>query len=43
VGPLANSERNAACCISLPMYPELNDQEIDYVIAKTREWDKNAG
>ncbi len=43
VGPIPNSERNAACCISLPMFPELNDQEVDYVIAKTLEWDKNAG
>jgi dTDP-4-amino-4,6-dideoxygalactose transaminase len=43
VGPIPNSERNAACCISLPMFPELNEQEVDYVIAKTLEWDKNAG
>ncbi|HEX8984609.1 MAG TPA: DegT/DnrJ/EryC1/StrS family aminotransferase [Bryobacteraceae bacterium] len=42
-GSIANAERNAACCISLPMFPELNEQEVDYVIAKTREWDQNAG
>jgi len=40
VGPLTNSERNAACCISLPMYPELTEAEVDYVVAKVLEWDK---
>lgn len=40
VGPLPNSERNAACCISLPMYPELTEEEVDYVIAKVLEWDR---
>ncbi len=40
VGPLTNSERNAACCISLPMYPELTEEEVDYVIAKVLEWDQ---
>jgi dTDP-4-amino-4,6-dideoxygalactose transaminase len=40
VGPLTNSERNAACCISLPMYPELTEEEVDYVIAKVLEWDR---
>jgi dTDP-4-amino-4,6-dideoxygalactose transaminase len=39
VGPLTNAEANAACCISLPMYPELTEQEVDYVIEKVREWD----
>lgn len=39
VGPLTNAEANAACCISLPMYPELTEAEVDYVIAKVREWD----
>src|SRR5678810_94172 len=29
-GAIPNSERNAACCISLPMFPELTDQEVDY-------------
>ena len=42
-GPIPNSERNAACCISLPMFPELTEEEVDYAIAKTLEWDKNAG
>lgn len=40
VGPIPNSERNAACCISLPMYPELTAEEVDYVIAKVLEWDR---
>ncbi len=40
VGPIPNSERNAACCISLPMYPELTEEEVDYVIAKVLEWDR---
>jgi dTDP-4-amino-4,6-dideoxygalactose transaminase len=40
VGSLANAEANAACCISLPMYPELTAKEADYVVAKVKEWDK---
>jgi dTDP-4-amino-4,6-dideoxygalactose transaminase len=43
VGPVANSERNAACCVSLPMFPELRAEEVDYVVAKTLEWDRSAG
>jgi len=38
--PLPNSERNAACGISLPMFPELTEQEVDYTIGKLREWDQ---
>ncbi|HEY63112.1 MAG TPA: DegT/DnrJ/EryC1/StrS family aminotransferase [Caldilineae bacterium] len=41
VGSLTNTERNAACCISLPMYPELTEEEVDYVIEKVLEWDKS--
>ena len=41
--PVANSERNAACCISLPMFPELTEEEVDYTIGKVLEWDRNAG
>jgi dTDP-4-amino-4,6-dideoxygalactose transaminase len=41
-GPVSNSERNAACCISLPMFPELKPEEVDYVIAKVMEWDRTA-
>jgi dTDP-4-amino-4,6-dideoxygalactose transaminase len=39
VGSIANSERNAASCVSLPMFPELKAEEVDYVIAKVMEWD----
>jgi dTDP-4-amino-4,6-dideoxygalactose transaminase len=42
-GEIPNSERNAACCISLPMFPELTEQEVDYAIGKVLEWDRNAG
>ncbi len=42
-GPIPNSERNAACCISLPMFPELKEEEADYVITKVLEWDQNVG
>jgi dTDP-4-amino-4,6-dideoxygalactose transaminase len=41
-GPVPNAERNAACCISLPMFPELTQEEVDAVIAKTLEWDRTA-
>jgi dTDP-4-amino-4,6-dideoxygalactose transaminase len=40
VGSVPNAEANAACCISLPMFPELKEEEVDYVIAKVKEWDK---
>lgn len=40
VGPLTNAEANAACCISLPMFPELTEQEVDYTIQKVLEWEK---
>jgi dTDP-4-amino-4,6-dideoxygalactose transaminase len=40
VGSVANAEANAACCVSLPMYPELTTEEADYVVAKVKEWDK---
>jgi dTDP-4-amino-4,6-dideoxygalactose transaminase len=43
VGPLTNAERNAACCISLPMFPELTADEVDYVIGKVKEWDRAQG
>ena len=38
-GSLANAEANAARCISLPMFPELTGDEVDYVISKVKEWD----
>jgi len=42
-GAIPNSERNAACCISLPMFPELTAGEVDYVIGKVAEWDRTKG
>jgi dTDP-4-amino-4,6-dideoxygalactose transaminase len=41
-GPIPNSERNAACCISLPMFPELTQDEVDYTVEKVLEWDRKA-
>ncbi len=41
-GPIPNSERNAACCILLPMFPELTAEEVDYVIANVLAWDGRA-
>jgi dTDP-4-amino-4,6-dideoxygalactose transaminase len=40
VGSVENAERNAATCVSLPMYPELTAAEVDYVVANVLEWDK---
>ena len=40
-GPLAQAEKNAASCISLPMFPELTDEEVDYVIRVVCDWPKN--
>ena len=40
VGKVPNAERNAATCISLPMFPELTEEEVDYVVSKCLEWDK---
>jgi dTDP-4-amino-4,6-dideoxygalactose transaminase len=40
VGSVDHAETNAATCVSLPMFPELKQEEVDYVIAKTLEWDK---
>jgi dTDP-4-amino-4,6-dideoxygalactose transaminase len=39
-GAVSHAERNAASCVSLPMYPELTAAEVDYVIGKVLEWDK---
>jgi dTDP-4-amino-4,6-dideoxygalactose transaminase len=40
VGSVANAEHNAATCVSLPMFPELTADEVDYVVSKVTEWDK---
>jgi len=39
--PLTNAEKNAASCISLPMFPELTQEEIEYVIQVVRDWPKH--
>jgi dTDP-4-amino-4,6-dideoxygalactose transaminase len=39
VGSVAHAEANAARCVSLPMFPELTTDEVDYVITKVKEWD----
>ncbi len=35
-----NGERNAAQCLSLPMFPELTDDEVDYAIEQCVRWDR---
>ncbi len=40
VGTISNAENNAATCVSLPMFPELTEAEVDYTIQKCLEWDK---
>jgi dTDP-4-amino-4,6-dideoxygalactose transaminase len=37
-GPLTNAEKNAASCISLPIFPELTDEEVDYTIEVLRNY-----
>jgi len=43
VGSLEHAEHNAATCVSLPMFPELTQEEIDYVIEQVIAWDKTQG
>ncbi len=40
VGSAANAEQNAATCISLPIFPELKAEEVDYVVNTVKAWDK---
>ncbi|MBI3854931.1 MAG: DegT/DnrJ/EryC1/StrS family aminotransferase [Planctomycetes bacterium] len=40
VKKVPNCEKNAAQCLSLPMFPELTDAEVDYTIAQLVAWDK---
>ena len=40
-GPLTNAEKNAASCISLPIFPELTDEEVDYSVEVLRNWPKS--
>ncbi|HXK58435.1 MAG TPA: DegT/DnrJ/EryC1/StrS family aminotransferase [Acidobacteriota bacterium] len=39
--PLTNAEKNSSSCISLPMFPELTEEEIQYTIQVVRDWPKN--
>jgi dTDP-4-amino-4,6-dideoxygalactose transaminase len=39
VGSVVNAEHNAATCVSMPMFPEITAEEVDYSIAKLMEWD----
>ena len=39
-GSLEHAEKNAASCVSLPMFPELTDDEVGYVVDKILEWDR---
>lgn len=39
-GSLANAEKNAASCISMPMFPELTDDELQYTIDVMKAWKK---
>jgi len=36
---LPNTESNAARCLTLPIYPELQEDELQYVVDKVHEWD----
>ena len=42
-GSVANAETNAASCVSLPMFPELTEAEVDAVVAQVRAWDAAQG
>ena len=37
---LPATEANAACCISLPMYPELTHDELQYTVDTIRDWEQ---
>jgi len=40
-GDFPNSERIAEAGLSLPMYPEMTDEQINYVIWKIKEFFKS--
>jgi len=42
VHPLPHTEKSAAQVLSLPMYPELTPQEVEYVAEAVRRWEKTA-
>ncbi len=39
-GGVPNCEKNAAQCLSLPIFPELTDAEVDIAVAELVKWDK---
>lgn len=39
-GSLVNAEKNASSCISLPMFPELTEDQIMYVVEALKAWKK---
>jgi len=39
-GSVSNCEKNAAQCLSLPMFPEITDAEVDIAIDALVKWDK---
>ena len=41
VGDISNAELNAATCLSLPLFPELTNEEVDYVIQNVVTWDRD--
>lgn len=39
-GPLTNAEKNASSCISLPMFPELTEEQVKFTINVLKSWKK---
>lgn len=39
-GSLTNAEKNASSCISLPMFPELTEDQVKYTINVLKSWKK---
>lgn len=40
MGPLTNAEKNASSCISLPMFPELTEEQVHYTIDMVKSFKK---
>ena len=40
---LLETEKNSANCLTLPIYPELTEDEVKYVASKVLEWEKGPG
>lgn len=39
-GKLTNAEKNASSCVSLPMFPELTEEQVMYTINVLKSWKK---